>query len=80
MGISEEEIETRAERSFAPGDKLLTTQESDKWRDIKEVNDSIAINVRFGLERLSRQAVDEWCDIKKVDDTVSVDVSKHDIS
>ena len=35
------------------GIELLATQDVDKWLDIKEVNDSIAINIDFGLESLS---------------------------
>ena len=39
---------------------LCTGQDIDEWLDIKKVNDTIAINIRFGLKRLVGQKVNEW--------------------
>ena len=68
---------SRGDTEITRGKRLLPAQELNEWRDIKEVNDSIAINICLGLKRLSRQSVDEWCDIKEVYSTIQVDIPQH---
>ena len=49
----------------------------NKWRDIKKVNNSILIDIRFGLKSLRGQNTNERRYVQKVDQLVLVNITQH---
>lgn len=53
-----------------PENRLLSGQDIDERLDIKEVNASTTITIRFGLKTSTGKNANEWIDVQKADATV----------
>ena len=70
------ELCARGDANNAVDASLLSLQDGDEPRDISEVDNSVLIDIGFGLENTGLQDGNECCDISKAHTSVHVDISQ----